>query len=107
MNEWGTWRAVVGVLLVVSGLVVVGLEIVTLLISHVLLYIVHVSGGVVARLTSRHSDHRLDGLGKHDVGLSSSTEDAEDYKEDDGEDDGTNGIINPGVVVIEIITVVY
>jgi hypothetical protein len=104
-----TWRAVVGVWLVVLRLHVAGLLVVTLLISHVLLSIVHVSTGVkrlVAHLGGI-DDHWLHGLVEHDVRASSAAEDAEDDEEDDGEDDGAHCIIDPRVVVIEVVAVVY
>lgn len=105
MNKMkGTWRAVIGVLLVVWGLLVI-----TLLISHILLPIVHVAAGVewlVAHLGGI-DDHGMHGLGEHDVGASSAAEEAEDDEKDDGEDDGAYTPIDPGVVVIEVVAIVY
>lgn len=89
----GTLRAVIGVLLVVCWL-----HIVALLICHILLSIVDVPAGIKTWLTAHLrgiEDHGLHGLGEHDIGASSSAEEAEDDKEDDGEDDGPDGVIDP------------
>jgi hypothetical protein len=46
-------------------------------------------------------------LGQHDIGASPPAQEAEDDKEDDGKDDGADGIVDPGVVVVEVVAVVY
>jgi hypothetical protein len=99
----GTLQSHIGIGLLVE----VWLHIIPLLICHILLSI-HIPARIISWLThlrgiNHHGVHRLR---QHNIRLSSPAQEAHDNKKDDGKDDGGNDIVDPGVVVVEVVAVV-
>ncbi len=100
----GIGRLIVALLHVVALLLII-----SLLVCHILLS-VHIPARIIPRLSTHLrgiNNHWVHRLCQHDIGTSPPAQETEDDKEDDGKDDGADGIVDPGVVVVEVVAVVY